>query len=254
MSTANRKYPVLGAAALALVSMLAAQPTLAYWDFRPTPLEWASWPQYCQAQYQWVNAGYFREYADRFSESVVDSWRTRIGVDTFTGLHHFCASMIFLGRAKTMSDKAQKGHSLQDAYDNALYSFARADPAGPLYPTMAGTMAEIQIEQGKPEDAIATLDASIRAQPERPQPYLMLALGHLDLAKQVLERAVSVVGTQAVELQYNLGLINLEMGNVDAAVENAKRAYVNDYPLPGLRQKLAKLGRWPPPSDEARAR
>jgi tetratricopeptide (TPR) repeat protein len=253
MFAASRKYPVLGAAALGLLGLLAARPTFAYWDFRPTPLEWASWPEYCQAQYQWVNAGYYREYASRFPESVVDSWRSRIGPDTFIHLHHYCASVIFLNRAKVSTDKAQRVHLLSDAYDNALYTFSRAGSSEPLYATMAGTLAQIQTEQGHAQDAIETLSASIEAQPEQPQPYLLLALAHrkqgrLDLAKQVLEKAVSVVGTQSIELQYNLGLINLELGDVDAAIENAKRVYAEDYPLPGLRNKLKKMGRWPPPS------
>jgi tetratricopeptide (TPR) repeat protein len=252
MSAASRKFPVLTAAALGIVSLLLARPTLAYWDFRPTPLEWASWPQYCQVQYQWVNAGYFREYADRFPESLVDSWRNRVGPDTFLGLHHYCASVIFLSRARGISDRAQKGRALSDAYDNAVYSVERSDRLGILYPTMAGTLAQIQMEQGHPADAMETLNSSIKAQPGSAQPYLLLAFahrkqGHLDLAKQVLEEATAAVGQESMELQYNLGLINLESGNVDAAVENAKRVYASDYPLEGLKNKLKKAGRWPPP-------
>jgi tetratricopeptide (TPR) repeat protein len=251
MSAASRKHTPFGAATLGLVCLLAAPPTLAYWDFRPTPLEWASWPEYCQAQYQWVNAGYYREYASKFPEGTVDSWRSRVGPDTFLHLHHYCASVIWLNQARVIADKAQKGHLLANAYDNALYTFSRADPAGPLYPTMAGTLAQIQTEQGHTEDAMETLNASIQAQPTQPQPYLMLALahrkqGHLDRAKEVLDRAVAIVGTQSIELQYNLGLINLEMGNVDAAVQNAKLVYAKDYPLLGLQNKLKKVGRWPP--------
>ncbi len=252
MSAASRKYPALGAATLGLISLLAARQSFAYWDFRPTPLEWASWPEYCQAQYQWVNAGYYREYASKFPEGTVDSWRSRVGPDTFIHLHHYCASVVWLNQARVTADKAQRGHLLGNAYDNALYTFSRADPSGPLYPTMAGTLAQIQTEQGHAEDAMETLNASIQAQPNQPQPYLLLALahrkqGHLDRAKEVLDQAVAVVGTQSIELQYNLGLINLETGNVDAAVENAKRVYAKDYPLLGLQNKLKKVHRWPPP-------
>jgi hypothetical protein len=251
MSAASRKYQGFVVTALSLICLLAAQPSFAYWDFRPTPLEWASWPVYCQAQYQWVNAGYYREYANRFPEATVESWRSRIGDDTFIHLHHYCAAAIFLSRARVTADKAQRGHLLGDAYDNALYTVSRADTGGPLYPTMAGTLAQIQMEQGSTQDAMETLDASIQAQPNQPQPYLLLALahrkqGHLDRAKEVLDRAVAVIGPDSLELQYNLGLINFEMGNVDAAVENAKRVYAKDYPLLGLQNKLKKIRRWPP--------
>jgi tetratricopeptide (TPR) repeat protein len=252
MSAASRKNPVLRAGMLGLICLLAARPSLAYWDFLPTPLEWASWPEYCQVQYQWANAGHFRDYANRFPESQLDSWRARLGTETFTDLHHYCASVIYLSRARVTAQRNEKANLLRRAYDDAIYTFSQADSAGALYPTMAGTLAQIQMEQGEVGDAMETLNASIRAQPDRPQPYLMLALaqrkqGRLDLAKDVLEKATATVGQDSVELQYNLGLINIELGALDEAVENAKRVYAKDYPLPGLRNKLKKLGRWPPP-------
>lgn len=49
-----------------------------------------------------------------------------------------------------------------------------------------------------------------------------------------------------VELQYNLGLLHLELGNNDLAVEYAKKAYSQQYPLPGLRNLLEKKGLWKP--------
>ena len=252
MSLVRRRYPAFSAGVLAVIGLLSARSSLAYWDFLPTPLEWASWPQYCQAQYQWVNNGYYQEYASRFPTSVVDGWRSRMGAETFIHLHHYCASVIYLNRARVTAARQDKRALLQRAYDDAVYTFARADPAGLLYPTIAGTLAEIQAEQGDKAQAMETLNASIRAQPDRPQPYLLLAFaerkqGRLDQAKQTLEKATATVGEDSVELQYNLGLINLELGDVDEAVENAKRAYAKDYPLPGLQHKLKKLGRWPPP-------
>lgn len=173
-----------------------------------------------------------------------------MGAETFIHLHHYCASVIYLNRARVTAARHDKQALLQRAYDDAVYTFGRADPAGLLYPAIAGTLAEIQADQGNKEQAMETLNASIRAQPDRPQPYLLLAFaerkqGRLDLAKQILEKATAMVGDSA-ELQYNLGLINLELGNVDEAVENAKRAYAKDYPLPGLQKKLKKIGRWPP--------
>lgn len=48
----------------------------------------------------------------------------------------------------------------------------------------------------------------------------------------------------SVELQYNLGLVHLELGNNDLALEYAKRAYAGQYPLPGLRNRLEKKGLW----------
>lgn len=44
------------------------------------------------------------------------------------------------------------------------------------------------------------------------------------------------------EVQYNLGLLNVELKNYDKAKAYAQKAYAQRYPLPGLRNKLKKVG------------
>jgi tetratricopeptide (TPR) repeat protein len=66
----------------------------------------------------------------------------------------------------------------------------------------------------------------------------------LDLAIQTVNQANEATNGESADIQYTLGLLNLEAGNIDAAVENARQAYAKGYPLPGLRTKLMRLGRW----------
>ena len=47
----------------------------------------------------------------------------------------------------------------------------------------------------------------------------------------------------SAEINYNLGLILLELGDLDGAARHAELAYDLGYPLPGLRAKLQRLGR-----------
>ena len=115
---------------------------------------------------------------------------------------------------------------------------------------MCVTVAQIKIDMQKPGEAEEILHEVIQVQPQRAEPYMMLALIHrkqkkLDLARNVLEQANAATGGESTEIQYNLGLLNLELGDVDAAVANAKKAYAAGYPLPGLQRKLSQMGRWP---------
>jgi hypothetical protein len=43
---------------------------------------------------------------------------------------------------------------------------------------------------------------------------------------------------------YNLGLAFLEIGDAERALKHAKRAYALGYRLPGLQNRLEKLGKW----------
>jgi len=46
------------------------------------------------------------------------------------------------------------------------------------------------------------------------------------------------------ELQYNIGLVNFALNDYPKALEYARKAYKNGYPLPGLRNKLKQAGEW----------
>src|SRR5262249_19561300 len=109
-----------------------------------------------------------------------------------------------------------------------------------------------------PDLAIEALKGGIQDHPDRMDLYGMLALVYrdqkrLDAAKDTLVRADKLSKGESAEIQYNLGLINLELGDVASAVENAQRAYDKGYPLPGLKNKLQKLGKWPATQPAAQA-
>jgi hypothetical protein len=69
-----------------------------------------------------------------------------------------------------------------------------------------------------------------------------------DAIKQ-LGMARELVGEDA-NLHYNLGLAYFDLKQYDKALEHAHAAYRLGFPLPGLRTKLQKAGKWrePPPA------
>ena len=55
------------------------------------------------------------------------------------------------------------------------------------------------------------------------------------------------LGQENANLYYNMGLIYLDLKQYDKALTNAHRAYQMGFPLPGLRDRLKKAGKWSEP-------
>ena len=245
MSTRVRKY-LLSSVLSTLV--LLTVPAHATWDFVPTALEWEIWPIYCKVQYSWVMVGQNSDKGSAFPDVTKEQWKRTIGDDTFTGLHHYCAGYLYHYRSKFISDPREKRFVLGQALNEVLYTYGRADAYSPIYPAISVTLAQVRIDLGEPQEAISVLERAIEVQPSQIQPYIALAVVHrkdgkLQLAKEVLMRANTASNGESVEVLYNLGLISLDLNEVDAAVEYAKKAYSLGYPLPGLKDRLKKLGR-----------
>jgi tetratricopeptide (TPR) repeat protein len=70
------------------------------------------------------------------------------------------------------------------------------------------------------------------------------SLAKYDKAEQALTQAVRLIPNSA-EAHYNLGLLYVRTKKYAQAAEHAKRAYELGFPLPGLRDQLVRLGKWP---------
>jgi Tfp pilus assembly protein PilF len=62
-------------------------------------------------------------------------------------------------------------------------------------------------------------------------------------ALQHLQAAEETVGGNA-NLHYNMGLAYLDLKDYDRALAHAHKAYALGFPLPGLRNRLKRAGRW----------
>lgn len=58
----------------------------------------------------------------------------------------------------------------------------------------------------------------------------------------------SELGEESANLYYNIGLIYLDLKEYDKALKNAHLAYQMGFPLPGLRDRLKKAGKWVEPA------
>lgn len=68
-------------------------------------------------------------------------------------------------------------------------------------------------------------------------------LGNYDEAIEHMSAATSLM-PKSPEAHYNLGLTYLKTKDYDSARTNAQRAYALGHPLPGLRNKLRRVGEW----------
>lgn len=71
----------------------------------------------------------------------------------------------------------------------------------------------------------------------------LLALGKLDMALEQLNIAIQI-DPENPTFNYNLGLLYFERKDYKKAEDFARKAYSQNFPLPGLKNKLIKVGKW----------
>jgi tetratricopeptide (TPR) repeat protein len=221
----------------------------AAWSFEPEPFEWQVWPEYCRIQWTRFSGGRNPKGDFVYSEGNRNSLRQVIGIQTYEGLHHWCAGQIYLARSKVAAAMDQKRFLLKQAEIETEFTLTRAETNSPVYPNMAITLAQVRLATGKSDEAIAILQDVIRIQPMRLEPYVTLANIYLTQKNQAEARktvlsARQQIGSASPELHYNLGLLSLQVGDVPGAIESAQIAYANGHPLQGLKNKLIRLGKW----------
>jgi tetratricopeptide (TPR) repeat protein len=217
------------------------------WNFVPTSPEYLVWPEHCRVQYSHINRG-ANDYGNAYSRSAVDALRVRAGAQTFNAAHHYCAALIYLRRLPFETDQEERAFLIRKALDEAAYSYVRAEPESFLYPNIAVVMAQARLENQQFDEAVAILNKTIADQPTRVEAYGALATiyhkqDNVTGALQVLKQADSALGGKSAEVKYNIGLMQLQLGQVDEAVDSARAAYGLGFPLPGLRNKLEQIGR-----------
>lgn len=217
------------------------------YSFTPTDGEWQRWPDHCKAKYAWTLVGRSSKFAGdvgAVQRAALKPWEDA-GI---RGLHHYCTGMIWLNRARIASDPAEHETMLRRAREETTFTFERSPRKSPYFAPIGIQMASIMYEQGELNEALALLQSLISAQPANDVLYSAAAvmqreLGLLSEAKKTLLKGYEAVDGRSAEINYNLGLVSLELGELDAAVEYAEAAYALGFPLQGLRTKLQKLGR-----------
>ena len=80
--------------------------------------------------------------------------------------------------------------------------------------------------------------------------YLVKIRGRVEDALEQYQEAVRLQPENA-NINYNIGLLYLKIKNYEQSVVYAKKAYGLGFPLPGLRNKLKRAGKWDGTLDES---
>lgn len=178
MKTLTKLELMLAFALLALTLPAAAE------EWKPSPAEMAMLPSYCTAR--------FDEKSEAFK-----SWKASMGPD-FIHVHHYCAGLNFVNRARGMaSGKAQQGE-LGSALLNFNYMLAHTQPDFSLRPEILMNRGIALSMMNRMGEAIGDLLKSIEADPNQPRAYLTLA----DMYDKQRNRA-KALGTVTEGLRHN---------------------------------------------------
>lgn len=232
--------------------LLAPQPTMAF-NFTMSESEFLTWPEYCQARYVTLDPGKAATYTANFPRSTIDKVKVQLGPNSWERVHHWCAGMTWLSRARAQMDPKVRDFQLNTAAVEAQFTFQGLQSDSPLIPLIYVTFGQICQEQKNLKCAIENFEKSIIAKADNPTPYSALALLYsrskqFNLARDVLLRGDTALAGKSGEIHYNLGLVLLELGDIDSALSNAQKAYSEGYSLPGLKKKLVQIGRWIAPT------
>jgi tetratricopeptide (TPR) repeat protein len=241
------RVPIKWSIHLTLV-IAAVFPALSHgYSFVPTEQEWAAWPDYCRGRYVTTIIGQRSHFVSRVTpeERLIARRAQDSGAH---GLHHYCAALVYLSDARTEPNSQRKMKLLERAEGELMFGYPRTPKSSFLYTTISITYAQILYEKGEFQQATQLLNNIIEDIPSDPTLYSALAQihwkqGNFKAARDALLAGNELTGGRAAEIHYNLGLILIEMNLLDEAVQSARTAYELGYPLPGLRNRLARLGR-----------
>lgn len=215
--------------------------------FDPTAAEWAWWPAYCKARYLDLGMSPSAQGVQTLSKSEISAWRYELGDDVFTYVHHHCAGLVWLQRARLATIPSERDFALQSAEYESNFTLVRIPPASDTYTDILVHMGQIKRAAGNGNAAIDFFEQAIQSRPDRAAGYLGKALvmrdrKKIDLAIEALRAGSNATGGESRELEYHLGLALLDAGQFEDARSHARRAYELGFPLPALRDRLAAAG------------
>jgi tetratricopeptide (TPR) repeat protein len=215
-------------------------------DFIPNDYEFNLWNMDCKATYANMSTGQKTKFANMVPKALLTRERYLRSKDALGGIWHYCASIIWLYRAEIETNAKKKQFNLERARANANFSWTKCPKHEPIRADVGVYLARSHYALGDKHEAHDVLNEAIRLYPQQPSPYLAKAIilkgeGKTKEALKLLEGGNDRLEGRSSEIHYHLGLLYLEVGDLDLAIKHSDEAYKRGYPLMGLKKKIGKI-------------
>ena len=231
----------------AALLLLALTPWSAYaFNFTPTDAEWATWPEMCKARYATTRIGSGSTFGSQVRPAAIEQWQTQLGA-AWNYVHHHCAGLIYLDRAKLETLPSQRKFLLNRSLSEHRFALEHTPPDDPFAAEIRTRIGLTLREAKQYTDALQSLDAAIAVNQRYGDAYVAKALVQRDQNKTreclaTLRAGDEATGGQSLEINHFLAVVLMQQEQFEEAREHARRAYSLGYPLPGLRDKLKAAG------------
>jgi tetratricopeptide (TPR) repeat protein len=221
---------------LALVST-----PVAGFSFVPTELEYMSWSRECQGIYSITSPARDSGYYLRIPAREREAWM-ELGEEN-GGAWHYCAGLIHIKRAEFAISSEEKEKELIAAKGAILFSYNRIEKDKPWAADMSVALARVYRKMGLREESEKVLKSILNYHPKHPGIYNEYGMYYFDAkeyqkSKEMFLKANEIAKGRSSEIIYFLGLVSLELGELDEALKYQNEASKLGYPLKGLLKKI----------------
>lgn len=208
--------------------------------------EWDGWSMVCKVRFTVSLEGRNSARASSFPPETVQRWADQYG-DCWGMLHHHCAGILFLQRAKFAPSEAERQFDLNSALQQHEASLKRCPNTNRQFSVALTHMGMVYTESREFAQASAKFDEAIGLHPGYDGAYLakgimLRRMGKNQESLETLRTGSTATQGSSAELENALALAYFDSKQFEKAREHARRAYALGYPLPNLRDKLAKVG------------
>ncbi len=212
--------------------------------FVPTEAEYNSWTLRCKGIYLGTDIAGKSGFRGRMPAQDVSKWRKY--AYQHGGAWHYCEAPIQINRALVARDSVERNKRYEAAVSAALWSYIRTSNDKPWKAEMGTTLARAYRGMNDLDRAEKYLKEVIQLFPRYIPAYSALSLVYRDSkdnksAKEILLEGNKVAEGKSAEIFYFLGLVSLDLGEVEEAENYAEKATLLGYPLSGLNEKIKKL-------------